>query len=164
MSTHFSKLLDLREVVIDDVWVVVLKVFGELGDVVYLDPVPQTGLVVKAWTQSADLAWGFRKGCAHSPARGDVSVEITLVKPLDGELLFLFEWEIIEGATDSKLAVDVLLGDVEVLDVEEALLANGSDEGACELLLALRCGVEGEVDGDQVGPVKVGLQSRVLGV
>ena len=70
--------------------------------------------------------------------------------------LFL-EWEIVKVTADGELAVYALLGDVEVLDVEETLLANGGDEGVGELLLALRGGVEGEVDGDQVGPVKVGL-------
>jgi len=40
--THFSELLDLGEVVIDDLRMLVLKVLGELGDVVLLDLVPQT--------------------------------------------------------------------------------------------------------------------------
>lgn len=72
-------------------------------------------------------------------------------------LLLFLEWEIVKVTADGELAVYALLGDVEVLDVEETLLANGGDEGVGELLLALRGGVEGEVDGDQVGPVKVGL-------
>ena len=38
---------------------------------------------------------------------------------------------------------------LKFFDVEEPLLANGGDEGAGELLLAFRGGVEGEVDGDQ---------------
>jgi hypothetical protein len=75
--------------------------------------------------------------------------------------LLLFEWEIVKVTTDGKLAVYTFLGDVEVLDVEEALLADGSDEGTGELLLALRGGAQREVDCDQVGPVKVGLQPRV---
>ena len=80
-----------------------------------------------------------------------------MVKPLDSVLLLLLEWEIVKVTADSELVVDTLLGDVEVLDIEETLLANGSDKGTSELLLALRGRVEGEVDGDQVGPVKVGL-------
>ena len=80
-----------------------------------------------------------------------------MVKPLDSVLLLLLEWEIVKVTADSELVVDALLGDVEVLDIEETLLANGSDKGTSELLLALRGRVEGEVDGDQVGPVKVGL-------
>ena len=83
-----------------------------------------------------------------------------MVKPLDGVFLSLLKREIIKVTTNRKLAVDTLLGDVEVLDVEEALLANGGDEGAGKFLPALRGGVEGEVDGDQVGPVKIGLQPR----
>ena len=67
----------------------------------------------------------------------------------------------VKVAADSILAVDTLLGDVEVLDVEETLLVNGGDEGAGELLLASRDGVEGKVDGDQIGPIEIGLQSRV---
>ena len=80
-----------------------------------------------------------------------------MVKPLDSVLLLLLEWEIVKVTADSELVVDALLGDVEVLDIEETLLANGGDKGTSELLLALRGRVEGEVDGDQVGPVKVGL-------
>ena len=79
-------------------------------------------------------------------------------------LLFLLESEIVKVTSDGKLAIDTLLGDVEVLDVEKAFLAHGSDEGTGELLLALRGGVEGEVDGDQVSPVKVGLKARGFGI
>lgn len=82
-------------------------------------------------------------GYAHSSTGWDITIELSLVESLCGVLLFLPEWEIVKVTTDSKLAIDTLLGDVEVLDAEEALLANGGDEGACELLLALRCGVEG---------------------
>ena len=80
-----------------------------------------------------------------------------MVKPLDSVLLLLLEWEIVKVTADSELVVDALLGDVEVLYIEETLLANSGDKGTSELLLALRGRVEGEVDGDQVGPVKVGL-------
>ena len=80
-----------------------------------------------------------------------------MVEPLDGVLSLLIEWEIVKVATDSKLTVDTLLGDIEVLDVEEALLANGSGEGAGELLLAFRSRVEGDINGDQISPVEVSL-------
>ena len=97
-------------------------------------------------------------GCIHSSARRDIAIKFFLV--VGGVFLFLLEWETIEVTTNRELAVDTLLGDVEILDVEEALLANSGDEGAGELLPALRSGIEGEVDGDQVGPVKIGLLSR----
>ena len=80
-----------------------------------------------------------------------------MVKPLDSVLLLLLEWEIVKVTADSELVVDALLGDVEVLYIEETLLANSGDKSTSELLLALRGRVEGEVNGDQVGPVKVGL-------
>ena len=70
--------------------------------------------------------------------------------------MLLLEGEVVKVTTNGELAVDAFLGYVEVLDVEEALLANSGDEGASELLLAFR--VEGEIDGDQVGPVKIGLR------
>jgi len=66
-------------------------------------------------------------GYTHSSTRRNVSVIFPLVKPLDGVFLFLLERKIIKVTTDRKLAVDTLPGDVEVLDVEEALLANGGD-------------------------------------
>ena len=87
-------------------------------------------------------------GCTHSSTRRDVSVKFSLVKPLDGVFLSLLKREIIKVTTNRKLAVDTLLGDVEVLDVDEVPLANGSDEGTGELLLAFWGGVEGEVDGN----------------
>ena len=60
----------------------------------------------------------------------------------------LLEREIIKVTTDSIPAVDTLLGDVEVFDVDEIPLANGGDEGTGELLLAFWGGVEGKVDGN----------------
>ena len=106
-------------------------------------------------------ASGRQTGCAHSSTGRDISVGISLFKPLDRVLFLLLEWEIVKVTADSILAVDTFLGDVEVLDVEEPLLANGSNEGVGEHLLAFRGGVEGEVDCDQIGPIEVGLQSRV---
>ena len=44
---HFSKLLDLSDTVIDDLRVLLLKVFSELGDIVDLDLVPQTRLFLQ---------------------------------------------------------------------------------------------------------------------
>ena len=86
-----------------------------------------------------------------------------MVEPFDGVLSLFLEWEIVKVATDSKLTVDTLLRDIEVLDVEEPLLSNGGDEGAGEFFLAFRSGVEREVDGGQVCPVKVGLCVGVRG-
>lgn len=80
-----------------------------------------------------------------------------MVKPINGVLLLLLEREVVEVATDRKLVVDALLRDVKILDVKEALLVNSGDEGTSEFLLACWGIVEGEIDGDQVGPVKVGL-------
>ena len=73
--------------------------------------------------------------------------EVTAMSPL--------ERETVKVTVDSMLGVDTLLGDVEVLDIEKIPLANGSDKGTGEPLLAFRGGVEGEVDGDQVGLVGV---------
>ena len=44
---HFSKLLDLSDTIIDDLRVLLLKVFSELGDIVDLDLVPQTRLFLQ---------------------------------------------------------------------------------------------------------------------
>ena len=106
-------------------------------------------------------ASGGKAGYVHSSTGRDISVGISLFKPLDRVLFLLLEWEIVKVTADSILAVDAFLGDVEILDVEEPLLTNGSNEGVGELLLAFRGGVEGEVDCDQIGPIEVGLQSRV---
>ena len=49
LPTHFSEFLDLCEAVVDDLGMFVFKVLGELGDVVYLDLVPQTQLFLETW-------------------------------------------------------------------------------------------------------------------
>jgi len=104
-----------------------------------------------------NLGLQTRNWDTHSPASRDVSVVLSLIKPIDGVLLLLLERDVVEVTTNRELVVDALLRDVEVLDVKEALLANGGDEGTSEFLLACWGRVEGEIDGDQVGPVKVGL-------
>ena len=71
-----------------------------------------------------------------------------MVEPINGVLLLLLEREVVEVTTDRKLVVDALLRYFEVLDVKEALLANGGDEGASELLPARWGRVEGEIYGD----------------
>ena len=63
--------------------------------------------------------------------------------------------DLVELLADRELAVDALLRDVEVLHVEEAILANGPDELRSELLVALRGAVPAEVESDEVGPVEV---------
>lgn len=100
-------------------------------------------------------------GFAHSSASWDIAIELSLVKTLDRVFLLFLEREIVKVAADSKLAVDALLGDVEILDVEEALLANGSNQRPCEFRLSFRGVAQGKIDCDQVGPVKIGLWLNV---
>ena len=50
--------------------------------------------------------------------------------------------------------------DVEVLHVEEAILAYGPDELRSELLVTLRGAIRAEVESDEVGPVEVLLLTR----
>ena len=68
--------------------------------------------------------------------------------------LFL-DRELVELLAERELAVDTLLRDVEVLHVEEAVLANALDERLRELLLALRGGIKTEVERDKVRPVQI---------
>ena len=68
--------------------------------------------------------------------------------------LFL-DRELVELLAERELAVDTLLRDVEVLHVEEAVLANSLDERLRELLLALRGGIKTEVERDKVCPVQM---------
>lgn len=49
----------------------------------------------------------------------------------------------------------MVLRDVEVLYIEEAILANSFDECLSELVFAFRSIEEGEIDGNEVGPVKI---------
>ena len=62
---------------------------------------------------------------------------------------------IVEVLSDGKLPVDAFLRDVEVLDIEEAVLAHALDEGLRELLAALGRAVQAQVDRNEVCPVEV---------
>ena len=62
---------------------------------------------------------------------------------------------IVEVLSDRKLPVDAFLRDVEVLDIEEAVLAHALDEGLRELLAALGRAVQAQVDRNEVCPVEV---------
>ena len=54
-----------------------------------------------------------------------------------------------------ELTIYALLGDVEVLDVEEAFVADRIDKGFGELFLAFRGVKQTEVDCNKLSPVKV---------
>ena len=56
---------------------------------------------------------------------------------------------------DGELSVDMLLRNVEVLDVEEAIFTNGLDQSLCKLLPAFWSTVEAKVDRDQICPVEI---------
>ena len=70
-------------------------------------------------------------------------------------LELLLERELVEALAERELPVHTLLGDVEVLHVEEAILAHGLQEGLRQLLLALRGAIEAEVERDKVRPVEI---------
>ena len=56
---------------------------------------------------------------------------------------------------NGELSVDMLLRNVEVLDVEEAIFTNGLDQSLCELLPAFWGAVKAKVDRDQICPVEI---------
>lgn len=70
-------------------------------------------------------------------------------------LQLLVQRRLVQVLADGKLPVDTLLRDVEVLYIEEPVLAHSLDEALRELLLALWRAVEAEVDGDKVSPIEV---------
>ena len=53
------------------------------------------------------------------------------------------------------------MGDVEVLNIEEAILRDTLDQGLGELLLALWGAEETKVDSDEVGPIEVFLYDEL---
>ena len=56
-------------------------------------------------------------------------------------LELLLKWQVVELATQSKLAIDFFLADTEVFDIEETDVLRRICQLLCELLLAFR-GVE----------------------
>lgn len=83
----------------------------------------------------------------------------THTKALRDVLELLLERELVEALAERELPVHTLLGDVEVLHVEEAILAHGLQECLRQLLLALRGSEQAEVEGDEVRPVEVLLRT-----
>ena len=77
-------------------------------------------------------------------------------------LELLLERELVEALAERELPVHTLLGDVEVLHVEEAVLAHGLQEGLRKLLLALRGSEQAEVESDKVCPIEVFLATTWL--
>lgn len=75
--------------------------------------------------------------------------------------LFL-ERKFIKLPTQCKLPIHTLLRDVEVFDIEEALVTQSRDQNLCLLLLSLLCAEATEIDGDQVCPVKVFLPLELI--
>ena len=84
------------------------------------------------------------------------AVLVGLAAPLVGA--FLVQRRLVELLPDGELAVHALLGDVEALHVEEPILAHRADERLRELLPAFGRLVLAEVNGDEVGPIKVFLE------
>lgn len=72
----------------------------------------------------------------HIPASGPVPVVFAIIQVRD-VLGFLLKGQVVKVATEGILAVNLLLRDAKVDDVEETLSANSLEEGLGELLAAL---------------------------
>ena len=83
-----------------------------------------------------------------------------LTETLGDVLHFLLQRKVIEPFANRELTIDAFLRDIEVLDVEEAILANCLDQGLRELFPAFRSSIEREIDGDEIRPIKVLLQLK----
>ena len=70
-------------------------------------------------------------------------------------LQLLLEWGLVALLANDKLSIDTLLRDVEVLDIEETIFADGLDEVLSEFLLSLWRTVKAEIDSYKVCPVKI---------
>lgn len=68
-------------------------------------------------------------------------------------LALLFQREVEEFIPKTKLPVHAILRNIEVLHVEETLLADGLDESLGELLLSLRSIVKAKVHGNEISPI-----------
>lgn len=90
---------------------------------------------------------------------GNVAVEFTLIDAFRNKLESLFKGELVDLSAKGELLVDSLLGNAEVLDVEEAFDAKGLNQSLRELLLSLFGVKLAEVNGDKLGPVEVLLQN-----
>ena len=75
-------------------------------------------------------------------------------------LKLLLKRKLVELLAERELAVDALLRNVEVLHVEETILANSLDESVRELLVPLGRSIQTEVESDEVRPIKVLLRSK----
>lgn len=126
---------DFFDVVLQDWWLSTLVEAVEFGDVVDFD------VVANCFGELAETG-------------GTVAVVFAAFEVFEIVVLeFFFEWEVVEFAAEGELTIDFFLGDVEVLDVEEADVLGGVGELVGELLLAVRLIEEAEVESHELGPV-----------
>ena len=74
--------------------------------------------------------------------------------------MLLIKRKFIKLFPQCKLSINTLLRNVEVLHVEETILANSLDESVRELLVPLGRSIQTEVESDEVRPIKVLLRSK----
>lgn len=113
-----SEFLDFMNVLLNDVGVVTLMIAIKFGDVIDFNPVPDTP-------------------SKYTPASGPVPVVFAILQVRD-VFGFLLKGQIVKLATKGILAVNLLLGNAKVDDVEESLSADSLEEGLGELLAAFR--------------------------
>lgn len=68
-------------------------------------------------------------------------------------LRLLLQRKLVELLSKGELPIHSLLSDVEPLHVEEAIFADGFDEGLRKLFVAFRGAEASQVNGDEIGPV-----------
>lgn len=90
---------------------------------------------------------------SHSMSRRTISVVVATHEIIRIVVLeLLFKRKRVEFSSQGKLSVDLLLGDVEVLDVEEAHFGNGVVQLLDELLFAAGLVKFTQIESDQLSP------------
>lgn len=114
-----TKSLDLIKVICQNRRLLSMVVSVELGNVVYLHVILDA--VSKADQSVSTLPLPYSKGVLHAVTSWSVPIVLAPLQIIAVVILeLLLEWQSIECTSQGKLAIDLFLGDVEVLDVEEA--------------------------------------------
>lgn len=126
----------------------------------------------RCWSQDDETKSRRKHRFLHTTTCRYVAVELTLIyqrrsiprglteigqrtQAIRNVLLLLFQRQLVEFTTQSELTVHKLLLDIEILNIEEALLADALDENIHKLAFALRSVELGKIDCYKISPIEV---------
>lgn len=131
-----AEVLNFLDMILQNGRLSALMVSIEFGQVVNLDVVHDC---LGEPEGSANVPWLADSGNTLPQSGRTVAVILAVVQILEVVVLqLLLQWQVVEFATQSKLAIDFFLANTELLDIKEADMLRSICQLLCELMLAFR--------------------------